>query len=50
VPGECPVELPVRYKGLGLDCGYRIDVVVEDTVIVELKSLNRSRRSTMLSC
>jgi GxxExxY protein len=36
---ECQVELPVRYKGLGLDCGYRIDVVVENTVIVELKSI-----------
>ena len=32
------VDLPVRYKGLSLDCGYRLDVVVENRVVVELKS------------
>lgn len=31
--------LPVIYKGVGLDCGYRLDLVVEDTVIVELKAV-----------
>ena len=30
------VELPVRYKAVQLDCGYRIDVLVEDRVVVEL--------------
>ena len=33
------VELPVAYKGLKLDCGYRLDVVVENSVVVELKSI-----------
>jgi GxxExxY protein len=33
------VDLPVQYKGLRLDCGYRLDLVVEDKVIVELKSV-----------
>jgi GxxExxY protein len=33
------VPLPVEYKGLFLECGYRLDVVVEDLVIVELKSV-----------
>ena len=33
------VELPVEYKGVRLDCGYRIDLQVENTVIVELKSV-----------
>lgn len=33
------VELPVSYKGLKLDCGYRLDVIVDDAVIVELKSI-----------
>lgn len=28
----------VRYKGINLDCGYRIDVLVEDAIILELKS------------
>ena len=31
------VSLPVEYKGVQIDCGYRIDIVVEDTVILELK-------------
>jgi GxxExxY protein len=34
---ECP--LPVNYKGLLLDCGYRVDVLVENTLILELKSV-----------
>ena len=35
------VDLPVHYKGILLDCGYRIDFVVDDRVIVELKSVER---------
>jgi GxxExxY protein len=35
------VPLPVIYKGVKLDCGYRIDVVVENLVIVELKAVER---------
>jgi GxxExxY protein len=31
-------ELPVAYKGLKLDCGYRLDIVIEEAVILELKS------------
>jgi len=31
------LPLPVRYKGIDLDCGYRIDLVVEDLLILELK-------------
>jgi GxxExxY protein len=34
---ERQVELPVVYKGVALDCAYRIDVVVENIVILELK-------------
>jgi len=33
--------LPVVYKGKDLDCGYRLDVVVERTIILELKSCER---------
>ncbi len=29
--------LPIEYKSIKLDCGYRIDIVVEDKVILELK-------------
>jgi len=35
------VSLPVIYKCVRLDCGYRLDTVVEDEVIVELKTVER---------
>ena len=41
IPFRAEVELPVEYKGCKLDCGYRIDLVVDDRVIVELKSVER---------
>ena len=31
--------LPVRYKSILLDCGYRIDLLVEEEVVIELKSV-----------
>lgn len=31
--------LPVKYKGVKLDCGYRLDILVEESVIVEVKSV-----------
>ncbi len=33
------MELPVTYDGITLDVGYRIDLLVEDLVIVELKAI-----------
>jgi GxxExxY protein len=35
------VELPVVYKAVHLDCGYRMDLVVEDQVVVEIKTVER---------
>jgi len=35
------LPLPVIYKGINLECGYRMDVVVEDLVIVEIKAIER---------
>ena len=35
------VALPVFYDGVQLDVGYRIDVLVEDCVVVELKSVEK---------
>ncbi|MGE3954237.1 MAG: GxxExxY protein [Parachlamydiales bacterium] len=32
---------PVCYKGVRLDCGYRLDVVVEGEVVVEVKAVDR---------
>lgn len=34
---ERQVALPVEYKGVRLDCGYRIDLVVENALILEIK-------------
>jgi len=31
--------LPVVYHGVKIDCGYRLDLLVEDSVVVELKSI-----------
>ncbi len=32
--------IPVIYKKIKLDCGYRLDLLVENNVIVELKSID----------
>lgn len=33
--------LPVSYKRVTLDCGYRLDLVVEDEIIVEIKAIEK---------
>lgn len=35
------VEVPVVYRGTRLNCGYRVDFIVEDTLVVEIKSIER---------
>lgn len=35
------VAIPVRYEGLVLECGYRLDLVVEKQVIVEVKAVEK---------
>jgi GxxExxY protein len=39
IPFERQVAMPVAYKGAQLDCGYRLDVVLADEIIVELKAV-----------
>ena len=44
--------LPLMYEGVRLDCAYRMDLVVEDSVIVEVKSvakLDRVHEAQMVS-
>ncbi|HHN78929.1 MAG TPA: GxxExxY protein [Phycisphaerales bacterium] len=36
---QTQVDTPIVYKGNPIDCGYRIDMLVDDKVIVELKSV-----------
>ena len=37
-------ELPVRYRGVLVDCGFRIDLLVNDLLILELKAVDRLER------
>ena len=39
IPIEYEKPLPVIYKGIQLDCGYRLDLLVAGTVVVEIKSV-----------
>jgi len=41
VPFVCERQLPVTYKGLRLDCGHRVDLIVAEAVVVELKTVDR---------
>jgi GxxExxY protein len=34
-------EVPIEYDDIPIDCGYRADVIVADTVILEIKSVER---------
>ena len=35
------VPLPVGYKGVHLDCGYKMDFVVDNKIVIELKSIEK---------
>lgn len=35
------VSVPLIYEGLQVDCGYRLDLLVADTVVLEIKSVER---------
>ncbi len=41
VPFRSEPPMPVKYKGIHLDCGYRIDILVDGKVILELKSVDK---------
>ena len=32
--------LPVEYKGIELECGYRLDLLVENVIVVEIKAVS----------
>ncbi len=34
-------SLPVIYKGVNIDCGYRLDLVVENKIVLELKTVEK---------
>lgn len=39
VPFELQKIMPVEYKGVRIDCGYRLDLVVDRRLIIELKAV-----------
>lgn len=41
IPFRLQVPLAVEYKGIRLDCGYRIDLLVADSLLLELKSVEQ---------
>lgn len=41
IPFRRQVPLPVSYKGLKLDCAYRMDLVVKDKMVLELKTVEK---------
>jgi GxxExxY protein len=41
IPFARQVAVPVKYKGISLDCGYRLDLLVNDCVVVELKCVDK---------
>jgi GxxExxY protein len=41
IPFQRQVPLPIRYKDVLLDCGYRLDLLVLNQVVVELKSVEK---------
>ena len=38
---EIQAPLPVMYKGLRLDCGYRVDLLIDKRLIIELKAVEK---------
>jgi len=44
IPFKYQAVLPVRYEEISLDCGYRMDLSVDDRLIVELKSVDQLLR------
>ncbi len=41
IPFVCQLDLPVTYKGMLLNCGYKIDLLVDQRLVVELKSTEK---------
>ncbi|MBN2511905.1 MAG: GxxExxY protein [Sedimentisphaerales bacterium] len=37
-------QLPIQYKGCLVECGYRMDIVVEKEILIELKSVEQLMR------
>lgn len=41
IPFQLQVDLPVSYKGTRLDCSYRIDLLIDQQLVIELKCVEQ---------
>ncbi len=41
IPFKLQWPVPVLYKGIRLDCGYRVDILVDERLILELKAVDK---------
>ncbi len=41
IPFDNELKLPVSYKGIEIETGYRMDVLVREIVVVEIKSVEK---------
>lgn len=44
IPFKAQAPMPLEYKDVKLDCGYRLDFIVQDSLIVELKAVEQLLR------
>jgi GxxExxY protein len=44
VPFEQQLAVPLIYRGIRLDCGYRLDLLVDDKLVVEVKAVEKIER------
>jgi GxxExxY protein len=41
IVSESQVELPISYKGMHIDAGYRLDLLISHELVIELKSVDK---------
>tara|TARA_B110000967_G_scaffold186157_1_gene207012 strand:- start:227 stop:478 length:252 start_codon:yes stop_codon:yes gene_type:complete len=41
IPHQLEKSMPVHYNGIEIECGYRIDILVDDRLVLELKAVDK---------
>ena len=41
IPFETQVEIPILYKGIRLECAYKVDFLIDDVLVIEIKAVKR---------
>jgi len=41
IQAHCQVVLPIHYKGVEISAGYRLDILISDKLIIELKAVDK---------